>query len=68
MESTRRRDMQLAYNRENHITPATIQKNIDTILSSPYEADYVTVPTVSEEEASYMTGADLRLDGGWTTR
>ncbi|MBW1783559.1 MAG: excinuclease ABC subunit UvrB [Deltaproteobacteria bacterium] len=59
MESTRRRDMQLAYNRANHITPTTIQKDIDTILSSPYEADYVTVPTVTEEEASYMTPESL---------
>ena len=54
-ESTRRREIQLKYNQVNHITPASIQKNIDVILSSSYEADYVTVPTVAEEEISYMT-------------
>ena len=58
-ESTRRREIQLQYNQANHITPASIQKNIDAILSSPYEADYVTVPAVEEEEASYMTPEHL---------
>ncbi len=58
-ESNRRRERQLAYNEENHITPTTIRKNIDDILSSPYEADYVTIPTVLEEEAEYMTPESL---------
>jgi len=58
-ESTRRREMQLEYNRLNHITPASIQKNIDVILSSPYEADYVTVPALAEEEAAYITPESL---------
>jgi len=54
-ESRRRREMQLEYNRINHITPTSIQKNIDDILSSPYEADYVTIPAVAEEEAAYLS-------------
>jgi excinuclease ABC subunit B len=54
-ESARRREIQLEYNKMNHITPVSIQKNIDNILASPYEADYVTVPVVSEEEELYMT-------------
>ncbi|MBC8466405.1 MAG: excinuclease ABC subunit UvrB [Deltaproteobacteria bacterium] len=54
-ESARRREIQLEYNKMNHITPVSIQKNIDNILESPYEADYVTVPVVSEEEELYMT-------------
>ncbi len=58
-ESNRRRETQLEYNRVNHITPASIQKNIDDILSSPYEADYVTVPGIGEEEASYLTPDSL---------
>jgi excinuclease ABC subunit B len=43
----------------NHITPASIQKNIDAVLASPYEADYVTLPAVAEEEPSYMTPESL---------
>ncbi len=58
-ESSRRREIQLEYNRMNHITPTSIQKNIDDILKSPYEADYVTVPTLAEEEAAYMTQESL---------
>ena len=53
-ESNRRRKIQMEYNRVNHITPTSIQKNIEDILSSPYEADYVTVPTLAEEEADYL--------------
>jgi excinuclease ABC subunit B len=58
-ESTRRREIQSEYNRINHITPTSIQKNIDAILSSPYEADYVTVPTLAEDEATYLTRESL---------
>ncbi len=54
-ESTRRRRIQLDYNVANNITPASIKKNIDDILGSAYEADYVTVPTVAEEAAEYVT-------------
>ena len=49
-ESRRRRKIQMEYNRANNITPVSIEKNIDDILGSPYEADYVTVPAVAEEE------------------
>jgi len=54
-ESSRRRKIQLEYNAANNITPASIQKNIDDILGSVYEADYVTVPVVAEEAGEYMT-------------
>jgi excinuclease ABC subunit B len=54
-ESRRRRMIQKEYNRANNITPASIVKNIDNILGSPYEADYVTVPTVAEEAGEYIT-------------
>ncbi|HBF42673.1 MAG TPA: excinuclease ABC subunit B [Desulfobacteraceae bacterium] len=59
-ESSRRRKVQLRYNEANHITPASIQKDIDDILSSKYEADYVTVPMVEEEEGLYLN--QERLD------
>lgn len=54
-ESNRRRKMQLQYNETHHITPASIQKAVEDILSSPYEADYVTVPVVAETKGDYRT-------------
>jgi excinuclease ABC subunit B len=60
-ESSRRRTIQLEYNRIHDITPASIRKNIDDILGSAYEADYVTVPIVAEEGKAYVTLDDLEL-------
>ncbi len=54
-ESNRRREIQMEYNRANNITPETIRKNIDDILGSIYEADYVSVPAVAEPGEEYMT-------------
>ncbi len=54
-ESQRRRKIQLVYNETYNITPSSIQKDIDDILGSAYEADYVTVPAVAEEAVEYMS-------------
>ncbi len=43
-ETNRRRDKQLAYNKENNITPESIVKSVDMELARIVEADYVTVP------------------------
>ncbi len=43
-ETSRRRDKQLAYNKENNITPESIVKSVDMELARIVEADYVTVP------------------------
>ena len=59
-ESNRRRLIQEEYNRVNDITPQSIKKNIDDILGTAYEADYVTVPTVAEKEATYLTPERVR--------
>jgi excinuclease ABC subunit B len=58
-ETNRRRRLQEAYNRRHHITPETIQKEITSIFASVYEADYPTVPTVSEPSAKYGSLDDL---------
>ena len=56
-ESGRRRNIQMEYNKKHHIIPASIQKNIDinNVLYSVYEADYVRIPEVAEAETLYMT-------------
>ncbi|PWT86503.1 MAG: excinuclease ABC subunit B [Proteobacteria bacterium] len=50
-ETSRRREKQFAYNRENDITPMSIMKSIDMELAKIVEADYVTIPSGDEVEA-----------------
>ncbi len=58
-ETNRRRDIQVAYNEVHGITPETIQKDITNILNSVYEADYVSMPVISEHKAEFKTLDDL---------
>jgi excinuclease ABC subunit B len=59
-ETERRRRLQQIYNEENGITPQTIVKPIDMSLVAVAEADYVTVPLETEEDASEVLTPEQR--------
>jgi excinuclease ABC subunit B len=58
-ETNRRREIQEKFNQENNITPVSIVKSISDVLHSIYEADYVTVSVVEEEEEKYLSVRDI---------
>jgi excinuclease ABC subunit B len=58
-ETNRRRERQLAYNLENHITPEGIKKQIRDVLGSVYEMDYFTLPSAGEEAGEYLLPEEI---------
>ena len=55
LETDRRRKIQEEYNRVHGITPQTVKKSVRNILASIYEADYFTVPVVSDIKQGYVS-------------
>jgi len=61
-ETNRRRSKQLAYNRENHITPQSIIKSVDMGLARIVEADYITIPADDAALDSLTAGISGEAD------
>ena len=59
LETNRRRKIQEEYNRAHRITPQTVKKSVRNILASIYEADYFTIPTVSDIKEEYLPIKDI---------
>ena len=58
LETSRRREKQMAYNAEHGITPQTIRRQIGDIIAHVASGDQVTVPI--DEDRPHMVGHNLR--------
>jgi excinuclease ABC subunit B len=54
-ETSRRRKLQKEYNLANNITPQSIRKKIDGVLTSVYERDYLDYTRIAEDKDLYLS-------------
>ncbi len=59
LETNRRRKIQEEYNKRYKITPQSVKKSVRNILASIYEADYFTVPSVSDAKEEYVSVKEI---------
>ena len=59
-ETDRRRNKQRSWNEANGITPQGIKKQIDKVLESVFEQDYVTVAPIKGSGLTEFVGKDLK--------
>jgi excinuclease ABC subunit B len=58
-ETERRRAIQMEYNKEHGITPASIRKNIAQAMDSVYEKDHYTVDTAKQFGIPEFSGSNI---------
>ena len=54
-ETARRRQLQQDYNQAHNITPQSIIKQIDEVLTSVYERDYLDYTRIAEDKERYLS-------------
>ena len=60
-ETNRRRQKQLAYNKEHGITPQTIKKSISNALKEMTESDYLDESKTNKQELSDIKNIEKKL-------
>ena len=61
-ETERRRQVQLAYNREHGITPASVRRSMRSILEDLAEQDYPELPVAAEELEEYRSSQEIQRE------